>query len=479
MTRQAKPRSPRRARQLTRRRALQAAGIAAGAVATHRAVGAAAKKPARPATSPNVLLIMTDQQHIDTISAAGCKHLRTPALDALAREGVTFRQSYCAYPLCSPDRSAMLTGRMPNEAGVPVNGRPIHKSVPNLGQWFAREATHERVYVGKWHLPGSFTHDVPGFRVLTPGVGGQGNLGDTSTALACEGYLRNRSKDRPFLMVASFFQPHDICQWLRLNQHDPGELRYPGLADELPPLPANFHATFPEPPSVLRKRAGDEPGKADGGWSERHWRYYRYCYYRHIEMVDAEIGRVLDALRDTGQDRDTLVIFTSDHGEGIGHHRMVRKSSFYDEASKVPMIVSAPGRGRVDVIDADHLVSAVDVVPTICDYAGVPAPPEMRGRSLRAWVEGDNAPDRAFVAGEMFRGGVPGRMIRSPRYKYIVFRGEKPEMLFDMAADPGETKNLASEADHASALADHRRMLAEWERGLTPAPSTPKSARWA
>ena len=468
---------PRQSGRISRRRVLKA-GAGAAAALSARGVLCAAPKPARGMGRPNVLLIMTDQQHIATISARGCEHVKTPGLDRLCRDGVTFARSHSTNPLCSPARSSLWTGRMTSETGVYHNGRPIHSSVPNLGQWFGEKTDYETIYAGKWHLPGSFTHKIPGFTVLTPGVGGQGNLGDISTSLACEGYLRNRSKDRPFLMIASFFQPHDICQWLRLNQHDPGKLRYPELAGELPALPANFRYDPAEPAPLRRVRDRNEPGTTKGKWSELHWRYYAWSYYRHIEMVDAEIGRLVAALHDTHHADSTLVMFTSDHGEGLAHHQMVRKNFLYDESVKVPMIVSLPGRARADAVDTAHLVSGLDVVPTVCDYAGVAAPPHQRGRSLRGLLEGRAGEWRPYVAAEVGAGSGAARMIRSDRYKYVTYRGDPVEQLFDMQADPGETRNLAKDAQLASVLADHRKMLADWQARLLPAPDLPKAEHW-
>ena len=459
---------------ISRRNVLKA-GLGGAAALSAPTVLTGAPRPAGKKGGPNVLLIMTDQQHIDTVARRGCGHVKTPGLDRLCRDGVTFNLSHSTDPVCSPARSSLWTGRMPSETGVYTNGRPIDKSVPNVGQWFGAKTNYETIYVGKWHLPSSFTHNIPGFTVLTPGVSGQGNLGDTSTSRACEGYLRNRSKDRPFLMVASFFQPHDICQWLRINQHDPGRLRYPQLADELPPLPPNFAFDPNEPDRVARSRDGNEPGVKKGKWSELHWRYYIWSYYRHIEMVDAEIARLLAALHETGHAEDTLILFTSDHGEGLGHHQMVRKNFLYDESVKVPLIASFPGRAKADTVDETHLASGLDIVPTVCDYVGIDAPPNMRGRSLRPVMEGRAGDWRPYVAAEI---GHAGRMIRSQRYKYITYRGDPVEQLFDMQADPGEKKNIAGQPKLATVLADHRKMLADWQRGLSRPPSAPPEGAW-
>ena len=457
---------------ITRRQFVRLGAAGAVAVAASPVFGAPA---AGGGARPNILVVITDQQHAATISARGCPHIHTPALDRLCARGVHFDHSYSAYPLCSPARSAVFSSRMPSETGVYRNGRPIHPSIPNLGQWFRKQTDYETVYTGKWHLPSSFTHNVPGFNVLTAGVGGQGNLGDASTSRACEAFLRNRTGTTPFLLVCSLFQPHDICQWLRLNQVDPGTLRYPQLEPELPPLPPNFELRSPEPAIVASRRDGNEPGVHKGKWSPLHWRYYMWAYYRHVEMVDAEFGRVLRALEETGLDQETLVIFTSDHGEGLAHHQMVRKNFLYDEAARVPLIASWPGHLPGGTRDT-RLVSGLDIVPTACHYAGVAPPQRALGTSLHTLFEDDAEASRPFITAEVADNR--GRMIRTPRHKYVAYRDEPIEQLFDMQADPGETKNLARSSGHASLLADHRRMLREWEPRLRPAPGVPHAEAW-
>jgi choline-sulfatase len=136
----------------------------------------------RGAISPrlNFLFLMADQLSMDAIAAHGNRFVRTPNLDRLAGAGVSFRDSYTAYPLCSPARSSMFTGRMPSETGVVNNGLPIRKEIPNLGQWLGGRG-YETVYAGKWHVPQSYTDSIPGFTVLPGGIGGQGNMGGSTT----------------------------------------------------------------------------------------------------------------------------------------------------------------------------------------------------------------------------------------------------------------------------------------------------------
>lgn len=453
---------------ITRRRFLHTAATAgAGIVLPSALRGAPAiARKARP----NVLFIITDQQHIDTIQALGCSHIRTPGMDRLARRGTCFTQSHSTNPLCSPARSSMFTGRPTSETGVYANNLAIRRGMPNVGQWLRQESDYETVYAGKWHVPRGFTHDVPGFQVISTGIGGQGNLGDATTSTACEGYLRTRNDSKPFFLVASFLQPHDICEWLRLHQSpEAPELPYPELAEKLPPLPRNFGFDEREPDAMKSRRAGNEGAR--GKWNEQKWRYYIWSYYRHVEMVDAEIARILDALDDTGLADNTVVIFTSDHGEGTAHHQMTRKNSLYEEAVKVPLIVSMPGHIPENHVDRHTLAAGYDITPTICDVAGVTPPPDCRGRSLRDALEGK--PDqRECCVAEVLNN--TGRMVRTPKYKYIAYKDDPVEQLFDMDVDPGELNNLADEARYGDELRQHRRLLAHWEAHLDVAPNVPR-----
>lgn len=448
------------------RRDFLGAGGAAGVLAS----GCSSPKP----VPPNIVLFLTDQQHADTISALGCRYAQTPALDYLAGHGTSFANSYCADPVCSPSRSAIFTGRMPSETGVTGNGHRIRRGIPNLGEWFSENSRYETIYAGKWHLPRTYQDHIAGFRVLPGGIGGQGNLGDTCVAQACEGFLRNRAGAAPFLLTVSFLEPHDICEWLRLNMRNPDDLRYPEIRQQLPPLPNNFNYEAIEPQVLSRRRQQNEPFR--GHWDTEHWRYYRWSYYRHVELVDGEIGRILRALEDTGKLDNTVIVFTSDHGEGLAHHQMVRKSSSYDEASRVPLLISWPGQFPENRRDTARLVSGTDLFPTLCDCAGIRPPSRMRGRSLRPLLEGkaDDSPGQVVTE-------IPvniGRLVRTDRYKYVTYAGDPVDQLFDMVADPGETTNLAARAAHAATVTEHRKLLRQWEAHLDPAPNQPHADAW-
>jgi choline-sulfatase len=442
----------------SRREVLRASGLGALALG---APARARTAPARPASKPpNFLFIVCDQLGLDAIGAHGCPDVHTPNLDRLIRRGMTFIESHSTNPVCSPARSSLMTGRMPVETGVISNNRPIHPNCPNLGQWF-RNAGYETVYCGKWHLPGGVPRATDGFTVL-PARKGQGDLDDTAVSRTCEAYLKNRGSQQPYLVVASFLQPHDICYWgNHAGNRMPDGLPFEQIRDQLPELPPNHKSRPPAPQKLASIRLRD--------YSDDQWRYYLYIYARMVEMLDADVGRVLDAVEASGEAENTVIFFTSDHGDGRGRHGHVSKWYPYDEAVKVPMIVACPGRIAENARDRTHLVSGLDVMSTMCDYAGLERPLHVQGKSLRPLLEGKAVEWREFVVSEH---RVVGRSVRTPQYKYVHYEGDPVEQLFDMKADPWETTNLYQQAKYASVLDDHRKLLREFQARLRPVPPT-------
>ena len=431
---------------------------------TRRAfVGTAATSFAQNAagTRPNLLLILTDQQSHSVLTCAGNPWLKTPAMDSLAATGVRFAETICPYPVCSPSRGSIFTGRMPHETGVRVNQQSIVAGMPSMGEIF-RGAGYQTVYGGKWHLPKSFD----GMTAFDKLIGGssQGADMDGPLASSCAKWLRGSPRD-PFLMVASFMNPHDICEWIR--QH-PGTHEYPGI-DRCPPVPGNMAVDPNEPEFIQYHRTAGYDKMSEGvgiaaAWRRDDVRKYLHDYYRLVEDVDRQIGVVLAALRETKLDQKTIVVFASDHGEGMGGHRWVQKASFYEESVRVPLIISGPGITRRGAVDRSSLTSLVDILPTFCDYANIPAPRDVRGTSLRAAVEGRPL-GRKFAVSELRYGDEKreGRMLRGARHKYVVFNGgARPEQLFDLMTDPGEVQNLALDKSAEPVLRQHRDLLRGW-----------------
>jgi arylsulfatase A-like enzyme len=415
-----------------------------------------------PAKRPNVLFVLTDQQTADAMSCAGNADVHTPVMDGLAANGALFRNAYCAQPLCSPSRAAMLTGLMPHQTGVTGNAAVIDEGLRKrqLGQLFA-DAGYDCAYGGKWHLPEYDLTGDYGFRRVF-------GFGDDRLAADCVDFI-NEERDRPFFLVASFDNPHNICEWARNEPLPWGEIEAVPTED-CPNLPANF-AVPPYEPELLRVAQRQFPRYYPvRDWTDGHWRRYRHAYYRLCEKVDAEIGRLIEALRGKGLEDDTLVVFSSDHGDGLGAHRWNQKWTLYDESVRVPFIVSWRGVTRPGIVDTDHVVSAgIDVLPTLCDFTGIEPPDGLPGRSLRALAEGGpdaDAADQVVVETGWDTDVLPharGRMLRTARYKYAVYAwGAHREQLFDLLEDPGEMVNLAYDSRHRDVLDEHRRRLADW-----------------
>jgi len=446
---------------MNRRAFLKMAGCGVGGLMLPGCAFGAAKK-FLDGRRPNILLITTDQQRIDAMSAVGNTWVKTPHMDSIAAHGVCFQKSYCSYPLCSPSRSCLHTGRTPHEIGVDRNSLPIDPAVIISGQVF-KDAGYDTGYSGKWHMPDPYPADgIAGFEVLNKVERTRRLAKDVDEATMNQAieFLKRR-RDKPFYLVVSFINPHDIC--LLAGEDSPilNDVmgRYmPGDGVALPPLPANL--PMPAGASdILPARKRHEQ------WDETHWRRYRYAYYRMMEDVDRQVGQVLAALRAIGQEDKTLIVFTSDHGEGLACHRWTGKMMYFDDEAAVPLIVSGKGITPAGRMDKEHLVSTLDVLPTICDYAGLKPPGKMRGESLRAAIERPTEPGHEYVVSEMAgSGGARSFMVRTRNYKYMVFPGStSAEMFFDMEADPGEMNNIAGKKELAGELERHRTLLARWK----------------
>lgn len=435
----------------------------------------AAEQPAGPVTRPNIVFINVDQLSRDnTITGLGCRHTNTPNIDRLLANGVCFDRSYSADPLCCPARASWWTGKYSSEHGVVYNNTPCHDGLDNVGAALGRSG-YSVFYVGKWHFPGCDPNKH--FRVLHQGTW-WGEISDADVTRAARGMLRNYDESAPFFLTVGYLNPHDVCitALQDLGEETP-HLIEDGVLDErvLPPLPPQHEPVFPGPKYMGMR--------AMGKLNALQWRYYLWTYYRQVEMVDKEVGLLLDELENSPHRDNTLIVFSSDHGEGMARHKLRGKRSLYDETVKVPFIVSTLGDGLSVSKGArdDHLVSGVDFAPTLCDYAGAEMSTDLAGRSLRPLVEG-NAPDawrECVYAESVFY----SRMVCTPRYKYILeympneeedFRPPRStthqrgaEQLFDLQAQPVEARNLVDDPAHREVLEAHRALLREEELKLS------------
>ena len=416
---------------------------------------------------PNILLIITDQQHAKMMSCAGNTHLKTPAMDSLAQQGVRFVNAYVTNPVCVPSRISMATGTMAGRLGVLNNGDqaevPPEVDKNSIGKILKR-AGYDTFYGGKTHM----------CRELNPpGAGYDLYFKDSREALpaACIDFIE-RERDRPFFAVASFINPHDICfayrayKGIEVRGKQSVEHLYRMASDlpteQLPPLPANFRIPELEPDAIelySKENAVTPSGTMRKSYDEHQWRIYRWIYCRLTEKVDQQIGRLLNALEKNGLEEETLVIFTSDHGDMDACHRLASKGRFYEQSVRVPFLMRYTGV-IVNKVDTNLVSSGLDLVPTVCDYAGLEIPEGRLGRSLRPLAESEPVDRwREYVVTENHT----GRMLRSVNFKYCVYRdGDLRESLVDMRNDPGEMINLSTDPAYAGPLREHRRLLNEW-----------------
>lgn len=413
---------------------------------------------------PNILFIMTDQQHSGMMSCTGNPLLSTPALDQLAAEGIRFENAYASNPVCVPSRMSMATGMMPARLGALDNSGTKVKRLPKEAAQYSmgklmKAAGYDTFYGGKTHLSPEL--------IPNRNSGYDAYFKDQREHLpkACVDFMREK-RNRPFFAVASFINPHDICY--AYNAYKKREKMMPGVnelyeraskmpPDELPPLPDNFEIPEFEPDAVKTngKITAVTPSKImRKEYDEREWRIYRWIYCRLTEEVDGHIGQILDGLKASEQEDNTLVVFVSDHGDMDASHGLASKGVMYEESVHVPLIIRHPGTLAPGTVDPSLVNIGIDLLPTFCDFANVTVPKHLLGRSLRS----DGA-QRPYVASE----NDWSRMIRTERFKYCAYKeGQQKESLVDLQNDPGEMVNLASDNKFQRELTEHRNHLADW-----------------
>ena len=395
------------------------------------------------------------------MSCTGNDDLETPGMDRIAATGTRFVEAYCTAPVCTPSRASMLTGRFPHVTGVTDNGEalPDRYHRQSLGRLLTA-AGYDCGWAGKWHLPSGDLDEGHGFERVS-GFGDEGLVDDCLQFLA-------RERDAPFLLAASFDDPHNICEYARGQNLPWGELPEPPT-EACPSLPANFAIPPFEPEPIRTSMAAEQ--RTLGAMSDAtpaDWRHYRNAYFRLIERVDARVDRLLDGLSDRELESNTLVVFLSDHGDGAGAHQVNQKWLLYEEPTRVPLLIRPPDdeesalRGHVN----EHLVSSgLDLLPTLCAAAGITPPDDLRGRNLLTLATGHSPTDwRPYVVTET-EYPMPGRMVRTPYFKYNVYaRGHHREQLFDMTTDRGELVDRSVDASYHDILVEHRLQLLRWSR---------------
>ena len=406
----------------------------------------------RAARKPNIVYVFSDEHRWQSMSFAEMPQVHTPTMARMAAEGAHFSRCISNYPVCSPYRAMLMTGRWPYRTGMIDNNLELSPHQITLGKVFQHAGYHTG-YIGKWHL-GATTDARPfGFDtsliwtslgkhreggVFHPADGEpQKTTGYNATLMTNQAlaYMEER-RDEPFFLMLSLHPPHATFT----DAPDAKKALYP-------------EGSLPYRPNVPKATVGDSDG--DRIWDRNSWPHYQ-GYHAHISAVDDELGRILDALDQLGMADNTYVVYSSDHGSMMGSHGLGSKRQPYEESIRVPFLVAGPG-----VVSAERrqLFGAVDIFPTLCGMAGIHVPEACDGEDFSPLIFGRRGPDPEsqfimHIAKDNASGGQthPGpifRGVRTARYTYA-FGLDGIWGLYDNEIDPYQMCDLKDSPDHGN-----------------------------
>lgn len=454
-------------------------------------LGPALGQEARPPRL-NVVFIASDDLNC-CVGCYGHPLVKTPNVDRLAARGLRFERAYCQFPLCNPSRSSLLTGLRPDTTRVLENRtfiRAVHRDVVTLPQYF-RQNGYFVSRIGKmfhYGVPAQIGTDgmddpVSWDRVVNPAgrdkadekdvinlvpkiknIGGsltyfvaKGTDDEQTDALIADEAVRQleEKREKPFFLAVGFFRPHVPCVATKedFDLYPIDRLRLP--SPDRTGIPPIATATV-EPPNY--------------GLGERDLQPMIQAYYAATTLMDKQLGKLIDALDRLKLTDHTLIVFWSDHGWSLGERGMWQKMSLFEEATRVPLIVVAPGM-KAKGQTTGRLAELVDLYPTIADLCGLRAHPEHEGLSLRPLLDDAQRPWKKGAFTEVTRGNQMGYSVRTERWRYTEWDGGKAGIeLYDHDADPGELHNAAGDPRNAGTLEELRRLLAGGWKAALPAP---------
>ena len=441
-------------------------------------------------TSPNILIFMVDQLNGTLFPDGPADWLHAPNMKALAARSTRFQNCYTASPLCAPGRASFMSGQLPSATGVYDNAAEFASSIPTYAHHL-RRAGYYTCLSGKMHFVGPdqlhgfeerLTTDIyppdfgwtpdyrkPGERidwwyhnmgsVTGAGVAEISNQMEFDDEVAFHAtqkiYDLARGKDdRPWCLTVSFTHPHDPYVTRK---------KYWDLYEDCDHLMPEVGDLGYDNQDAHSKRIFDANDWRNFDITEEDVRRSRRAYFGNISYLDDKIGEVMEALRGTRQDNDTIILFVSDHGDMLGERGLWFKMSFYEGSSRVPMMISAPNMAPGLVTDP---VSNIDVCPTLCDLAGVSMEevmPWTAGESLVSLGQGETRTTPVAMEYAAEASYAPMVSLRSGQYKLNLCTLD-PDQLFDLDADPHERTNLANDPSHAEAYAELKAIAAErWD----------------
>lgn len=476
---------------------------------------------------PNILFILTDQQRQDSMACYGNDWIETPNLNTIANHGFVFENAYVTQPVCTPSRASIMTGLYPHAVGLHRNNIPLPADTRTIAELIGDD--YYCGYFGKWHLGDDMVrqhgfdawvsvedfhrpratkkeyrfleanyndhlrkHGVepPGPHrsyenwFATAGLTEEQTqayfLGDTAADFI-RSHPGSQHGDMPFMLYVSFFEPHPPYTGPLNNLYSPADvqvgpafLKRPDDSSLLNRLRADYYMA-----GNLNPLGIDDYHDLT---SEEGWRGLRAKYFANVALVDRQIGKMIQALRETGQWDDTIIVFTSEHGEMAGDHAMLEKRSMYEEAARVPLLMRIPGSAPDTQRASQRIagsVSLVDLVPTLLDVSGTgtDAAPDLQGNSLAPVIHGnadlsDNdvfvqwngMGDRNLGTPEINRmASMPWRTVITPdRWKLNLCATDRCE-LYDLNADPHEMTNLFDAPKHRDRVRDMAARIRIWQ----------------
>lgn len=472
---------------------------------------------------PNILFILTDQQRQDSMAAYGNDWIDAHHLDELAGQSFIFENCYCTQPVCTPSRGSLMTGLYPHATGVVRNKIPLPTDIPSLGELMPDN--YHNAHMGKWHLGDDVIaqrgydtwvaiedfhrpYSKKEYRNVEPAynnwlrehgvtpppptqsyeawMGGAGLTEEQTQAgflghVASEfirDYPNKPDAKTPWLLHVNFFEPHPPYTGPLNELYAPDEIdvgpafmQRPNSGSLINRLRADFYLGGGNNPLGL------EGGDTHDTTTEAGWRKLRAQYFANVTLIDRQVGRILAALKESGQSDRTIVVFASDHGEMAGDHGMCEKRSLYEEAVRVPLFIHIPWLNNGKSKRIEGSVSLVDMMPTLLELAGATPPQDIHGKSrvdvLRGeadlsendvFVEWNGFGDRNLGNPEINRmAAIPWRsVISSDRFKLNLSPGDQGE-LYDLANDPYELHNLFDEPAQRDRVRDLAARIRLWQ----------------
>lgn len=451
---------------------------------------------------PNLVFILADEQRYDTSEPYGNTIIQTPNLNSLGRSGIVFKNAYVSQPVCSPARGTLLTGLYPHTHGVTTNNIPLDEQVRTLPE-LVNDTSYLSAFIGKWHL-GRENDAWHGFDIRVSTEGGYSDdpsdLADYDVWLRGQGYSPGKSaksfsrnyvsklpyehskskyietraleflqqhKDRPFLLYLSFLEPHSPNNGPFNNLHDPSSVVLDSTYSMKTgrDLPLRYHM----------KRGYDYGDFTTQELFARYWGL--------VHQVDRSVGAVLNKLSELGLDKNTIVVFTSEHGKMIRKFGLTGKAVMYEASSRVPWMMRVPG---MDSRAIDHRVSQIDMVPTILDFLRRPLPAHLQGKSLKPVMEGKTGVEypvfmewNPFTDWQSEAKGCPewatqedcDRAVQTQIRSVVTQDGWKlnwsaydKSQLFNLNEDPMEVNNLYSREEYQAKIKELKDMITRWQK---------------